>query len=160
MLYEGVSPLQKMQSVTAMLLLAGAGATAAQAIQAAVALGAIGFVAWLWRRDAAFEYKAAGLGLAALLASPYVYHYDLTLLGVAMLWYGRRARAIGWQRWDRQAIALAWLTPMLAFALGSTASLVVTPALLLAFVALVIGRVRADEGATMHSRAPALPAAA
>jgi hypothetical protein len=145
MIYDGVSPLQKMQSLTAMLLLAGSGDALAKLAQAVVLAGSAGFVAWLWRRDAAFEYKVAGLGLAALLATPYVYHYDLELLGVAMLWYGARAQATGWRRWDREALALAWLTPLLGFVLGSATSVIIGPFVFLALSALVTRRVEEER---------------
>jgi hypothetical protein len=145
MVYHGVSPLQKMQSVTAMLLLAGSGDAVAKAVQAVVLAGCAGFVAWLWRRDAAFEYKAAGLGLAALLATPYVYHYDLVLLGLAMLFYGARAQAMGWRRWDREALALAWLTPLLGFVLGSATSVIIGPFVFLALGVLVARRVQQER---------------
>jgi hypothetical protein len=159
MVYDGVSPLQKMQSVTAMLLLTGSGDAVAKAAQALVLAGCAGFIAWLWRRDAAFEYKAAGLGLAVLLATPYVYHYDLALLGVAMLFYGARAQASGWRRWDREALALAWLTPLLGFVLGSVTSVIIGPFVFLALGALVARRVQ-DERQGLEEKAAHLALAA
>jgi hypothetical protein len=42
---------------------------------------AIGIV-WLWRSRAAFDLKAAALGAGALLATPYLYMYDLAALAV------------------------------------------------------------------------------
>lgn len=89
MLYGDVFPVTKMQSVTALLLALGVSDFASQVAQAAAAAAAFTF--WLWRRDTPLEYKAAGLGLATLLATPYVYHYDLTVMGVAMLFFANRA---------------------------------------------------------------------
>jgi hypothetical protein len=144
-LYDGVTPLRKMQSLTAAMLLLGSGRLAAQAAQAAVTIAVAAFVVWLWRRDAPFELKAAGLGLAILLATPYAYHYDLTILGVAMLWYGRWAQQAGWQTWDREALVLAWWAPLIALVLGSAAHLVVAPLVLAALLALVARRASAPE---------------
>ena len=52
-------------------------------------------VAWLWFSRAAFELKAAGLSCAALLATPYLYIYDLVALTIPaafLLRLGARAR--------------------------------------------------------------------
>jgi heme/copper-type cytochrome/quinol oxidase subunit 1 len=38
----------------------------------------------LWRSGAAYELKAAGLAAAALLATPYLFVYDLPVLAVAI----------------------------------------------------------------------------
>jgi hypothetical protein len=46
-------------------------------------------VAWLWRGSAHPDLKAAGLVVASLLASPYLYIYDLTLLIVALAFLHR-----------------------------------------------------------------------
>ncbi len=46
----------------------------------------------LWRSGAAYELKAAGLAAATLLATPYLFVYDLPILAVAMAFlYRHRA---------------------------------------------------------------------
>jgi hypothetical protein len=38
----------------------------------------------LWRRKVAFDVQAAALATAALLATPYLYVYDLVVLAIPM----------------------------------------------------------------------------
>jgi hypothetical protein len=159
LVYDGVSPLEKMQSVTAMLLLAGSGATVAQTGQALASLAALAYVVWLWRRHAAFEFRVTGLGLAMLLATPYVYHYDLTILGVAMLFYAVRAHARGWRRWDQQALALAWFAPLAGFIVGGVASVIIGPFVFVALAALVALRMREEATVAREQPSPLLAAA-
>jgi alpha-1,2-mannosyltransferase len=42
-------------------------------------------IAWLWHSDAAFELKATALALASLLATPYAFDYEISLLAAAWL---------------------------------------------------------------------------
>jgi hypothetical protein len=159
MLYGDVFPVAKMQSVTALVLALGGSDAASQVIQGAVSLSAAAFVFWLWRRDVPLEYKAAGLGLASLLATPYVYHYDLTMMGVAMLFFANRARTAGWLRWEQPMLALAWLTPLISFALGLTVSFTIGAPVLLALAGMTMRRVLREDAAHT-SKTIAAPAAA
>jgi Glycosyltransferase family 87 len=159
LLFSGVFPVQKMQSVSAMAISLGLGSAPTQALQAVTTIGAIGFVFWLWRRDTAFEYKVAGLGLAALLATPYVYHHDLTVMGVAMLYFSMRAREYGWQRWEREAVAVAFFLPLASFVLGTVTGVTVGAVVLLALTAVIIRRIRYEEAMTQSATRAELTAA-
>jgi alpha-1,2-mannosyltransferase len=160
LLYGDVFPVAKMQSVTALVLSLGGGDLASQIAQGITTFAAAAFVFWLWRRDAPLEYKAAGLGLASLLATPYVYHYDLTLMGVAMLFFVNRARDSGWQPWERPLLAVAWFTPIASLALGLAVSFTVGAPVLLALVAMLFHRVRGEEEAKMLGDSTTVPVAA
>jgi hypothetical protein len=48
---------------------------------------------WLWKSRAEFELKAAALAAGALLASPYLFMYDLVVLAVAVAFLLRLALA-------------------------------------------------------------------
>jgi hypothetical protein len=111
-IYGGGIELAKVQSVSAVVLVVGLPSVPAMVAQVLVAGAAAAFVVLLWRSASAFEYKAAGLALAILLATPYVYHYDLTLLGVAILFLGVRFQKDGWRRGDAAALSLSWLAPI------------------------------------------------
>jgi hypothetical protein len=50
-------------------------------------------LAWLWRSRVAFELKAAALAAGALLATPYLFMYDLVVLAVAVAFLLRLALA-------------------------------------------------------------------
>jgi hypothetical protein len=159
LLYGDVFPVAKMQSVTALVLSLGGGDLASQVVQGATTLAAAGFVFWLWRQDAPLEYKAAGLGLASLLATPYVYHYDLTVMGVAMVFFAKRAAVAGWLPWERPLLAVAWFTPIASLALGLAVSFTVGAPVLLALVVMLVRRLR-SEGAVMLRAPIAEPTAA
>jgi hypothetical protein len=90
-LNEGTSGWGKLQSVYAAVRLVGGGAALAWSTQSAFVLAALGFCVWQWRRDVSFALKAAALSAGVLLATPYVYFYDLPLLAVplAFLWRDR-----------------------------------------------------------------------
>jgi hypothetical protein len=70
-----------------------------------------------------------------------------------MLWYGARAQATGWRRWDREALALAWLTPLFGFVLGSATSVVVGPFVLLALGVLVARRAQQERAGVAEKAA-------
>jgi hypothetical protein len=81
----------------------------AWSVQAVVALAAAAGVAWLWRSRAAYDVKAAGLGAGALLATPYLYTYDLVVLAVPLAFLLRLARAHGFLPNELAGIGLACL---------------------------------------------------
>ena len=72
-----------MPSVLAAVQLAGLNPSAAYVVQALAAIAAAGSVAYVWSRTREAPLCAAVLAAAALLATPYVRHYELTWLGIA-----------------------------------------------------------------------------
>ena len=67
------------------------GETLAWTVQAIAALGLAAGLVVLWRSRAAYELKAAALAAGALIATPYVYIYDLVVLAVAVAFLLRLA---------------------------------------------------------------------
>jgi hypothetical protein len=146
----------KMQSVTGLLIALGVAPVVTQLAQAAAALACAGFVVWLWRRDGlAEEYKFAGQALTILVASPYSYHYDLTVMGLAALWLGLRFQKEGWKPADKGVLALAWLTPLLTLLTGNILGVTVGPFVLLLLLAVLLRRLRPSSS----SEPVAVPAA-
>jgi hypothetical protein len=88
----GVAGFYKQQSLYGLLRTLGVGDHAAFGAQGVLLLAMAAFVAWLWRSGQSLALKCAGLVAASLLATPYLYFYDLPILSVAVafLW---RARA-------------------------------------------------------------------
>jgi hypothetical protein len=88
---SGTAGFFKLQSLYGALRGLGASAFLAWGAQAALALAMAVFLAVIWRGDVAYPLKASALVVAALLATPYLYFYDLPLLGVAFafLWRHR-----------------------------------------------------------------------
>jgi hypothetical protein len=83
-LSEGSAGWRKLQSVYAAVRLLGGGNTLGWIAQIVAAVLAGGYCLWLWRRPAPFALKAAALSAAVLLATPYVYFYDLPVLAVPL----------------------------------------------------------------------------
>ena len=85
-LEQGNTGWYKIQSVFAWARMWGAPVPLAYALQGAatVALGAA--LARLWRSTAPYPLKAAALCLAAILATPYSFDYDMMVLAPAIAW--------------------------------------------------------------------------
>jgi len=138
--------LDKMQSISAALRHAGASAPLSQVSQTLTGLTCVGVVVWLWRKEVANEYLWAGLCLAALLATPYVYHYDLTLFGLALLWLGIQMHRSGrLQRWHWLMFSAAWSLPLSGPLIARYTDVVIGPVVLAGFLLLVILEVKAAE---------------
>jgi len=92
---EGGADFSRLQSLFGLVRAHGGSETLAWSAQAALALALAAVVFWLWRSRAAFELKAAGLACAALLATPYLYMYDLAALTIPAAFLIRFALARG-----------------------------------------------------------------
>jgi arabinofuranan 3-O-arabinosyltransferase len=128
-LSEGAADLGKMQTAFGTVRTLGGSEALAWCVQAAVALAAAIAVAALWRSRAGEEIKAAALGTAAMLATPYLYTYDLVVLAVPLAFLFRLGRARGFlpQEWVGIAIAcfLILIFPFVKAPVGLAAILVI-----------------------------------
>jgi arabinofuranan 3-O-arabinosyltransferase len=83
-LADGVADLAKLQSLFGVVRVVGGGTNLAWMLQAALT-GAVAIaLCVLWRSPIAFDLKAAALATGALLATPYLFVYDLAALAVPM----------------------------------------------------------------------------
>jgi len=100
----GSSGWGKLQSGFALVHLLGGRSAAAWTVQfSEVALLAM-LCVWLWRqRNIAYELKASCLAICCLLATPYVYFYDLPLLAIPLAFV---YRAGDFKRTEQVAIAV------------------------------------------------------
>jgi len=92
--------------------LAGVPLAVAYAAHACIAVIAIAAACTAWARSRDTRVRAAVLTVATLAANPYVWHYELAWLAVAiacMLAIGWRD---GWLRGEQTAIALLWALPI------------------------------------------------
>jgi hypothetical protein len=90
---EGALDWYRLQSVFALVRAHGGSETLAWTVQGVVSLLlAVGLV-WLWKSHVAFALKAAALAAGALLATPYLFMYDLVVLAVAVAFLLRLALA-------------------------------------------------------------------
>jgi hypothetical protein len=95
---EGGADWDRLQSLFGLIRAHGGGETLAWSAQVIVALAALAAVCALWRSRASYELKAAALGCGALLATPYLYMYDLVVLAVPVAFLVRIALMRGFTR--------------------------------------------------------------
>jgi arabinofuranan 3-O-arabinosyltransferase len=128
-LSQGAADLGKMQTAFGTIRTLGGSEALAWYVQAAVALAAAAAVAVLWRSRAAYEIKAAALGTAAMLATPYLYTYDLVVLAVPLAFLFRLGRARGFWPQELAGIGVACLLilifPFVTVPVGFAAILII-----------------------------------
>jgi hypothetical protein len=131
----------RMISWYALARLAGAPHAAAMAMQVVIGLAAAGAVGWVWSRPrAGADIRAAALCAAIPLATPYAYHYELTLALAAALFLARDG--FGAVRGQRAWLLALWVVPALnlGFA-GTLAPAVYAAPMMSATLALCAARV-------------------
>jgi hypothetical protein len=107
---DGRGDFGKVQSIYALVRNLGGGETLAWALHGAVvSVTGAGLVA-LWRSRAAFDLKAAGLAVGALVVTPYLYIYDLVVLAVPIAFLVRLGLAGGFLPGELAALSVAGLT--------------------------------------------------
>ena len=128
-LSEGWADFSKLQTAFGLTRTLGGSEILAWSVQTAVALAAAAAVALLWRSRAPYEIKAAALGVGAMLATPYLYTYDLVVLAVPLAFLFRLGRARGFLAHELAGIGLACLLilifPFVKAPVGFAAVLVV-----------------------------------
>jgi arabinofuranan 3-O-arabinosyltransferase len=90
---QGALDWYRLQSVFALVRAHGGSETLAWLIQGLLSLLLAVGLAWLWKSRSAFELKAAALAAGAVLATPYLFMYDLVVLAVAVAFLLRFALA-------------------------------------------------------------------
>jgi hypothetical protein len=112
------------------------------ALQAVVAVAAVVGVVWAFRRKVPLELKATVAMVAALLAPPYVFTYDMCVVAAAQVLLAPEVAGFG--RAERLIHAGVWLLPiaMIPFA---QVSLPVAPILLGLLFWTLLRRVQAAE---------------
>jgi alpha-1,2-mannosyltransferase len=139
---RGMIPYAAQQSVFAAMRLWGAPVRAAYAIQGFSALAAASLVGWLWRGDFSFRLKYAALVLCGLLATPYLFDYDLTLLGLPIAWIAVEGAETAFVSFEKSFLAFAWMSPILDRVLATHLLLPLAPIVNVCLLALVLIRTR------------------
>ncbi len=99
-----------------------------------VALWAIGIVWKAWRADVSFSLKAATLMIASLLASPYIFEYDLVWLGFPIAWIAQAGIRSGWRPWEREVLVAAWILPLVVVVIAWISHVQIGPFVLMALL--------------------------
>lgn len=153
---EGKADWSKLQTAFGLVRSLGGSEMLAWMAQATIALLAAAAVAIVWRSRAPYEIKGAALGAAAMLATPYLYLYDLAVLGVPIAFLLRLGRTQGFLPQEIAAIGVAclliliFILPFVKVPAGFAAVLIV--AALIARRALVAPGVPAPQGAISRGR--------
>ncbi|MFO1147895.1 MAG: glycosyltransferase family 87 protein [Alsobacter sp.] len=113
-LEEGGVGFHRLQSAFAAVRLPGGSVALASLAQAAVTLAMAAFVWAAWRRPLDPRLKGAILIVASLLATPYLFDYDLVLLAVAGAFWVSLGLERGFRPWEISALAAAWAMPLVA----------------------------------------------
>jgi len=131
---------ERMMTWYALVRLAGFGHAVAFPVQVAVTLGAIAAVSWIWSRPGATtDLKSAALCIAIPIATPYAYHYEMTLTLVAAMFLARDG--FGATRGARLWLLALWLGPIPGLALlGHLPPAIYAAPLLTATLALCVWR--------------------
>jgi hypothetical protein len=128
-LSDGWADWSKLQTAFGLTRALGGSETSAWTTQAVVALTAAVAIAILWRSRIAYEIKAAALGAGAMLATPYLYTYDLVVLAVPLAFLFRIGNARGFWPYETAGIGFACLLilifPFVKAPVGFAAVLVV-----------------------------------
>jgi hypothetical protein len=102
---------QKLQSMHALVRLLGGGDALAWSLHIAAALAATVLTCRVWLRPVDYRLKAASLATASLIATPYLFIYDLPILSVPVAFLASAGLAQGFLPGERTVTAL--LVPLL-----------------------------------------------
>ncbi len=141
-LETGETGWHKIQSVFSWARMWGASVPLAYAIQGAVTLAVAAAMVWLWRSPATYALKAAGLCLAAILATPYSIDYDLMVLAPAIALWAREGLKHGFGPWEKSALAFLWIVPLIARGVGQVTLIPLGVIAMLTVFALLLHRAR------------------
>jgi alpha-1,2-mannosyltransferase len=139
--------LAKQQSVLAFGLRFGT-PILALSLQVAVMALAGWAVAITWARNRSLGERSMVLCCGTLLASPYLFDYDLVLLAVPIAIVAREGLANGFPPWQKSLLSALWLTPALARACSYYVDLPATVILLGLSIAIYTvrpGRIEDDS---------------
>jgi alpha-1,2-mannosyltransferase len=137
-LEQGDTGWYKIQSVFAWARMWGASVPVAYALQAATIVGLGATLFRLWHSAVPYPFKAAALCIAAILATPYAFDYDMVVLAPAIAFIAVDGLARGFGPWEKTALAGLWIVPLLARTVAQTTLIPLgVPAMFAVFVLLL-----------------------
>ncbi|MEZ5894657.1 MAG: glycosyltransferase family 87 protein [Parvularculaceae bacterium] len=106
-------PFNKLVTPFGFVTMLGAPAALAGAVQAAAALLLAAFVFIVWRRVKAADIRYAALAAAAVLATPYAFYYELTVMAPAIMLIAKRGAETGWLKYEKIMLIAVWILPLM-----------------------------------------------
>ena len=137
----GETGWEKIVSAFAAARALGAPLPTAYAVQGCVTAIAI-LLAAIAARRAAPMVRGAIVACAALLSTPYVLDYDLTLAAVAIAFLVADGRTRGWLGWEKTVLALAYCVPLAGRQIAAATLIPIDWLTIVALLALAIRRDR------------------
>lgn len=144
-LEQGLVDPAKMQSAFAAVRVLGGPLPLAWGLQALVALAAVGALVWLQLRVLRTPAEGAALLTAALLASPFLLDYDLTLLIFPLAWLATQGVRDGFRPWEKTLILVAFVLPVLSRSLATFAHLPIAPVVIGLVFLMILRRAAAGS---------------
>jgi len=139
-----------MQSVFAAARHLGFAVAASYALQGLASVAAMMLALRVWSRTERLPMRAAALVIATLLATPYLYDYDLVLLALPLGWLAAEGLAGGFLPWEKAILALGWMMPMFCRPLGA----LLFPLTPLTLALMLWATVRRAESSSSAATAP------
>ncbi|HUC52178.1 MAG TPA: glycosyltransferase family 87 protein [Xanthobacteraceae bacterium] len=137
-LEQGNTGWHKIQSVFAWARMWGAPIPLAYLLQGGTILGIGAALVWLWRSAAPYALKAAALCLAAILATPYSFDYDMMVLAPAIAFIAVDGFSRNFDPWGKTVLAALWLVPLFARSIAQISLIPLgVPAMLAVFVLIL-----------------------
>jgi len=128
-LADGIMGTNKLQSFYGVALWSTGSTMVAWTIQALVTTASAAGALWAWRSEISPDLKAAAMGIAVLLATPYILIYDLPVLSIPMAFLIRFAGHRGVSASDAAvlvtACVLVFIFPMVMIPTGLLAQILV-----------------------------------
>lgn len=144
-LEQGLVSSEKMQSLFAAVRTLGGPLPLAYALQIALAVAAIAGVALVARSKANARAQAAVMAGAALLISPFLLDYDLTLAAFPLLWMLHEGQRTGFRPWEKSLLAAAFILPLVSRNIALATGVPLGPLVLSLFFLLVVRRARSEH---------------
>jgi len=139
--YQGfVLEWYKMISVYATARLCGSGLLVSRVLQITTMLLTLGITTWVWFKKPSFSIQASVLTLCTLLFFPYLFEYDLTILGLAIAWMGWEGYNKGWLRGEKFILVFGWATPVLSKITIKLTGVQITPLILFILLLFALQR--------------------
>lgn len=150
---SGAVHLERMPTLFAMVKMLHGSVALAYAVHLMGAAAACAVVAYAWSRPCSFALRAAAVLIASMLASPYLYDYDLAFLGLAIAWLASHAVRQGWLPGEREGLILLWLLPLGGMLLIDRLGFQLMPVVLLLALAHIARRIHLERTRNAsHSR--------
>lgn len=129
-----------MQSVFAAVRLLHGSVSAAYCLQALAAVAACAFLVVLARARAKPEAQGIALISGALIATPFLLDYDLTLLAIPLAWLFGEGRRTGFLPWEKIVLLAAFVLPLVSRLVAHHFGVPLAPAVLIAVFWLIMRR--------------------